>query len=591
MSIRSKLFLTNGAVVILLLASLTFVFENYSRGTILDKLKENNGRALSQFADNVDSLLKSYEQIADLLYMNDPLQETLQQQNSQSLSEQHNEYFDNVMPLLTSIRSSKPISKLILYSDNTAFQLGDIRPIAEMPELVELSACSSNEPQFGSFRSWSKEEANGKNVLRLTQRLNHQDPRACLFAAIDVDIGQLEEFFRIENAKSQYIISLPDGNVIFDNTIPGFYGGKVEDYWFFQGNRNVEPEGDRVVRTDNREYLLASRILHSRNSVDGMRIISLTPLNELMEGTREIRSTALLLFLGALVLFVIANYMISSRLTRRLIELSVIMRKTDMDNLQTIKHIKGRDEVSQLSSMFNDMVQRMQRLILEVYEHELGRKEMELRTKESELYALQTQVNPHYLFNTLNAIRGNLLEKGDQENADIVTLLAKSFRNVLGKSGRMLTVAEELDIVETYLKIQAFRFSDRLRYVIDVPRPLHRMKLPKLSLQTIVENAIVHGLEPSDKETTIAIRAELYDEGRFGLLVEDDGPGITGDRLAAIRERLQSAEQPDDSLHIGMRNVHQRLRQSFGAEYGLVLTSVEGEGTTIVLNLPLEIEE
>ncbi|GBG07337.1 sensor histidine kinase [Paenibacillus agaridevorans] len=586
MSIRTKLFLSNGAVVILLLTSLTFIFEHFSRQMILEKIMESNSNSFSQMTENVDSLLKTYEQTADVLYMDDSLQATLLQE-IHSLALQHTEYTELIVPLMESIRSTKDIVNFQLFTNNDTFQLGVVRPLSEAPELARRSGCETSAPSYRSLRSWTLEKgAGGENLLRLSQRLNHLDMKACLFVSIDVDVNVLVDFIKAKDNPNQIVFSLSDGKVVFDNASDHAGTVRLEDYWFFP-EMNANDDG-QLVRTADQEYLLTSRVLDSRNSVNGIQIVFLTQLDALVAGTNAIRTTALVLFVATLAIFVIANYVVSSRLTRRLVELSIKMRKTSLENLQPIQTIKGNDEVSKLGFRFNEMVQRMQRLIREVYESELGRKELELKTKESELYALQTQVNPHYLFNTLNALRGNLLMKGDRENAKIVNLLAKSFRNVLGKSGRMITIAEELDIIETYLNIQAFRFSDRLRFRIDIPKRLHDVAIPKLSLQTLVENTIVHALEPSADGTMIVIRAD-FDEQQCRLVVEDNGPGIPCDHLTAIRHRLESADQKkDDSLHIGLRNVHQRLRQSFGPNFGLIIESKPREGTRIIINLPLD---
>ncbi|MGI2294503.1 sensor histidine kinase [Paenibacillus sp. GXUN7292] len=588
MSIRTKLFLSNGAVVIMLLASLTFIFEHYSRQMILEKMMENNSNSFSQMTENVDSLLKTYEQTADLLYMDDSLQSTLLQEID-SLALQHTEYIESIVPLMESIRSTKDIVNFHLFTNNETFQLGVIRPLSEAPELAERSGCNTSTPSNRSLRSWTlQEEPDKEGLIRLSQRLNHLDMKACLFVSVDVDINVLKNFVKTKDQQNQIIFSLPDSKVVFDTASENAGATRLEDYWFFDEIRTNEES--RLISMEDQDYLLIHRVLESRNSVSGIQIFSLTQLDALAVGTNAIRTTALVLFVATLAIFVVANYVMSSRLTKRLVELSVKMRKTNLENLQPIQSIKGNDEVSKLGFRFNEMVQRMQRLIREVYESELGRKELELKTKESELYALQTQVNPHYLFNTLNALRGNLLMKGDRENATIVNLLAKSFRNVLGKSGRMITVAEELDIIQTYLNIQAFRFSDRLRFRIDIPKRLYDIAIPKLSLQTLVENTIVHALEPSADGTMIVIRAD-YDEQQCRLIVEDNGPGIPCDHLTAIRQRLETADQKkDDSLHIGLRNVHQRLRQSFGPNFGMIIESKQGEGTRIIINLPLDIK-
>lgn len=584
MRIRTKLFLINSMVVIALLASSTFFLETYSRKMIFEQLKENSGYSLAQLAENIDNMFRSYEQIMDFLYMNGMLQERLTRQYS-NLSDAYLEYFDHVLPVLESVRNSKEVAIPTIYSDNATMQVGAIKPLDEIRAFSEQSGCSEPVPKSQSLRIWQVAAGSGgESHLRLTQRLNHLNSRACLFVSIEFHANLLTDLIKRESQKIQFIVAMPQGEVVLDSQAAGFEGSQLADQWYHEAL--VAAPRSAVVAHEGMEYLLTKRELQSRNSIRGVQVASLVPLEELAAGTKAIRQTALALFLAIVAVFVVVNYGTSAGLTRRLTELAYKMRKTDAENFQPIDPIKGSDEVSQLAHMFNGMMHRIGRLIREVYESELSRKELQLRTKESEIYALQTQINPHYLFNTLNAIQGNLLERGDKENAEVVNLLAKSFRNVLARGGQVATLAEELDIVITYLKIQTFRFSDRLAYEIEIPPAMHRLQVPKLALQTLVENAIVHGLEPNAHRTMIRIRAEALGNGRYSLTVEDDGPGIEPGRLAQIRAWLETDSPSEGARHIGLRNVQQRLRFTFGDAYGVRIYSEHGKGTKLVMILP-----
>ncbi|WP_168735697.1 sensor histidine kinase [Cohnella fermenti] len=578
MNIRTKLFWTNGAVVVILTASLTFCLENYARSSMLDTLQESAGHSLSQLAENVDSALRSYEQVADYLYMDDLLQDRLLKKFD-TYPEAHEEYFESVKPQLYSISSSTEIRDIAIYTDNSSFHVGSIRPLEEMSGLglSQVQSClEGGEVGTESLRTWSVSRDHPER-LALTQRLNHLNSRSCLFLHIEMDASKVTDLIKMEGERSRFLVLLPDGASVMDS-VEGSAESKAELIASL-----ASAEGGRIVNLEGEDYLLNAQRLSSRNSVDGLQVASLLPLAELEAKTSVIRQMAILFFLLMLAAFAIVNFIVSGRITRRLRQLSSKMRRTDMDSLQPIGHVRGNDEVSHLGHMFNDMVNRMQRLLGEVYESELREKELQLRTKEAELYALQTQINPHYLYNTLNSIRGNLLENGDRPNAEIVGLLAKSFRQMLGKSGGTIPLAEELGIVETYLRIQAFRYPDRLRYRIDVDEKLLRLRVPKLSLQILVENAIVHGLEPKESPTTIVVSAEMEDEAIL-LRVEDDGAGLEPARAAQIQAKL--SESSEDGNHIGLVNVHQRL-QSFGSEYGIRLAGKPGEGAEASMRIPL----
>ncbi|WP_409343310.1 sensor histidine kinase [Paenibacillus sp. MBLB4367] len=583
MNIRSKLFITNGAVVVILIVSLIFVMESYARKSILVMLKENAAHSLSQLAENVDNMLKSYEEISDYVYMDDVLQLRLQKK-FETYAEAHNDYFEFVRPQVFAIQSSKEMLDINFYTDNPTFHVGNIRPLTDMNGIAEASACPPDGSNRDSMRRWSVlPESGGQGQLRLTQRLNHLTAGSCLFMQIDLNAGKLHNLIMKESEKNRFLIVMPDGVPVLDSMTGGRMPVEADRDWYY--SELPETPGVHIVKHDNKEYLLTVQQLDSRSSIRGIRVASLIPLNELEARSKTLLTTSIIFCFLTLIVFMIVNFFVSGRITRRLRQLSARMRQTDMDRLQPIERVKGSDEVSSLSHVFNGMVVRMQRLIREVYESELVAKELQLKTKEAELYALQTQINPHYLYNTLNAIRGNLLEKGDRANAEIVSLLAKSFRQVLGKSGRMVSLEEEINVVETYLKIQAFRYSDRLSYRIEVPESFRELQIPKLSLQTLIENAIVHGLERNEAATLVTVSAERADEHTLRLSVADNGPGMTPERLAEVRQRLEDASQPSGQQHIGLLNVHQRL-QSFGPKYGVLLESESGGGASAHLHIP-----
>jgi sensor histidine kinase YesM len=202
-----------------------------------------------------------------------------------------------------------------------------------------------------------------------------------------------------------------------------------------------------------------------------------------------------------------------------------------------------------------------------------------------ELYALQTQINPHFLFNTLNMIRGKLLIAGDRENAKVIGLLAKSFRMMLKKGGPTIRLSEELDFISSYLQIQQYRFGDKFTYEIDVPEEEMDVLVPKLCIQPIVENAISHGIELSPSPSHIRISGQR--SGNLLLLtIRDNGLGISLERLAEIQQRLNSDESLSGDAHIGLQNVQHRLRHLFGERHGLEITSEAGAWTIVTMSIP-----
>nr|WP_272914984.1 sensor histidine kinase [Paenibacillus dendrobii] len=290
------------------------------------------------------------------------------------------------------------------------------------------------------------------------------------------------------------------------------------------------------------------------------------------------KNVALILLLVSGSVSILASYFISRRMTKRLMQFARQIKTIDIEKLATTVEIRGNDEIGQLSHHFQQMMHRINQLVKEVYQADILRKEIEL-------YALQTQINPHYLFNTLNAIRGSLLEKGDRENAEIIKLLALSFRKVLNKPAKSHALAEELEIVETFLKIQVFRFERRLRYRIDIPESLLQMEVPRLCLQTLVENTIVHVLEQSLGTTEVSITTN-QSQHDIQITVMDNGPGLSPDQVRDIVVQFHEDSDLAREKHVGLRNIHQRLQKMYGEPYGLQFVSIEGQGTLVSILLP-----
>lgn len=215
---------------------------------------------------------------------------------------------------------------------------------------------------------------------------------------------------------------------------------------------------------------------------------------------------------------------------------------------------------------------------------------------EAELHALQNQINPHFLYNTLEIIRSRALVQGNGDVAEMVESLALQFRYCINHSGEMATLQEELDHVRNYLLIQRYRFGDHFRYkelLEEGNGTILGSKLPVMTLQPIVENALLHGVNPRVEGGCITLRVRATSR-RLHIAIEDDGVGIPEEELQRVRKALlentpagYQRAGSSHSLGIAMRNVNQRIRFYFGENYGVDITSTRGVGTSVFVTLPL----
>ena len=235
------------------------------------------------------------------------------------------------------------------------------------------------------------------------------------------------------------------------------------------------------------------------------------------------------------------------------------------------------------------MTNRMRELIDDVYKESLMRQENELQKQRAELRALHSQINPHFMFNALESIRMRSLIKKEYETAEIIELLARMMRKSTDWGDDMVTIESEASFAETYLKIQKYRFGDRLSYKIDIAPDCANLLVPKLSIVTFVENACVHGVEGVRHDCIIILSAEK-DDRYLRIYIEDTGAGMSEERSRSILQEMRDASFDDlnTSRSVGIINACLRLKKCFGSDLGFELDSEEGAGLCITISIPVD---
>jgi two-component system sensor histidine kinase YesM len=240
--------------------------------------------------------------------------------------------------------------------------------------------------------------------------------------------------------------------------------------------------------------------------------------------------------------------------------------------------VSGHDEIAELSGTFNSMVRDLKRLIDRNYV-------MVLRERESELNALQAQINPHFLYNALDSLYWQALDSGQEKLAEDVLSLSELFRLTLASGEGEIRVQQEISIVSHYLHIQKMRFERMLDYEIDVPEEMQGYVISKLILQPFVENAIVHGLERRDAWGFVKVTGRMQD-GFLHFTIEDNGAGMTAEQVEEILSQEDSRYARARVGHYAIRNVRERLALRYGDAYEMRIESRPGSGTTIFLKVP-----
>lgn len=310
----------------------------------------------------------------------------------------------------------------------------------------------------------------------------------------------------------------------------------------------------------------------------------------MIQRSRDLQKMGFWTLAMASCILLLFSYRFASGITRPILKLSLAAKKIALGNYDDQIEIETNDEISFLSRTFDQMRLNIQRSITEIQHNaqlETELQEHKLRLKENELKSLQSQINPHFLFNTLNILAKKAYLEGAEETSDLISSVSGLLRYNLKQLDRPVTLRDELTVLDEYLTIQKARFMERVQYHKEIDTTCLDVKLPNLTLQPFVENAIIHAIEPLIQGGCISIRVSRQ---AYKVIVEimDDGAGMEDERLKSIYEHADNEGKQGHSTGIGISNVVHRLQLFYGVQDVVSINSSPGQGTRVRLSLPLE---
>ncbi len=333
-----------------------------------------------------------------------------------------------------------------------------------------------------------------------------------------------------------------------------------------------QPEGHFQIHLEGRDYLAVYTV--SPNT--GWTTIVTIPLERILTPVQKTRNTLILTTLAIVAFALVVATFISYALTKPLKSMVRLMKQVQHGNLDVWLSPKYNDEIGMLGSHFNRMIIRVKDLLQEV-------SLTEKRKQKADMRALQNQINPHFIYNTLESIRMLAESSDDPRVARLTYLLGLQMRYGIVRSDEMVTIRHELDHVRNYLHLLQIRFPDKFSLNIEVPEDFLPLPVIKLVFQPIVENAVFHGLEPKEGPGAIHITAWTED-GKIVFCVEDDGVGMDEGTLRLLNNNLMNGAD-GEMFGIGLRNVNERIRLHYGSAFGLRVFSELGRGTRVILRI------
>ncbi|WP_458119559.1 cache domain-containing sensor histidine kinase [Paenibacillus sp. Z6-24] len=337
-------------------------------------------------------------------------------------------------------------------------------------------------------------------------------------------------------------------------------------------------EGTLTLDNDGQPVLLT----YQTSPVTGWTVLQAVPLSVLLQDASRINQQMIWLGGLCLLLSVLLSVIHSMRITRPLSRLRDSMKLVERGQFDIELPARNMDEIGHLSRAFNMMVSRLGRLTYRLYE-------TEIREKNAQIASLQSQINPHFLYNTLGSISMYAELEDNREIVQMTGHLSALLRYSIGGEHTDVTIAQELEHVRGYLAIQQIRYGERLSYEVDAPEQWLNCPMIRLALQPVVENAIVHGLERGRGDVHIVIRV-CQEAGSVKMMVQDNGPGMEEHELAEQNDKMNKGVLPEGPGGHGLVNVHRRIVLKYGQAYGLRLHNLEEGGLQVSIIVPAALQ-
>lgn len=590
LKIKDKMMLSVSSIVIgtvVVLAGVFLVFYNKSlekeNAKYIQKQLENVSNSLDTYFDEISSVAN--EGNYNYYLQNFLIQESTNEEGYRNPSNKSNmrnfemssKLFDN------SLYSNSDISSIMLWGKSSLLLYKSIYtyyPImqnySKLPWYAQAVESPSHSvitgPQKHSFLSGNTEQT--ISLSRMLQ--SYEDGSFLGVLLIDLNMNGVKKICQTVSFSNEDDLCIlnKEGALVYLQK-GGSSSWSLEDPFLrSQLLEDIEKQGSGYFSDIGGKSCQVSEISLDRA---GWQIVALTPANILHQPMKQ---AVLILLVGTVILLLLLFLVMNRRVARIVEPITVLkehMDQADKGHLDIAVEVSSRDEVGMLSRSFNKMLLRIRNLMTQVVEEQEDKRKYELQ-------ALQAQINPHFLYNTLDSIIW-MAETGDHNVVPMTEALAKLFRISLNKGNEFIRIEDEMEHVRNYLVIQSMRYLKKFTYQIDIADDVRYCKTIKLIVQPIVENSIYHGIKKKKEKGSILVSAFRKGDRLF-ITVTDDGIGMEESTCRAILEKDSEFANTSGS-GIGVKNVNERIQLYFGREYGLNFESQPGRGTTVTITLPV----
>lgn len=581
----SKLIFVFSMVSVIPLLISSFVLYRISAISLEAAMEETTSIFSSQIASDMNAFVSDYDSLTKSLLVNGGLMDNLDTNIPISQQIKNKLYYrEMVMKLMT--MESEIQSITIMNEAGEYYQYDRNGKTLNYEELIQQKWFLNQQKQSNTLfltplHDCSYYDKNKDQIIvtfgRKVYGKNGKYAGLILIDLPPASIIKLSDAFLLERNQYNIKINITDakGGLIYDSDLSS---GRVN-------YSEINKEELLMYQKNPNNYL----VIEETTKQLGMKVNTVIPRSTMFLRIGFIQKVTLLLVVILIVVIISAAILFSKRMVHLIRKLQNSMKCLEGGNYELITDSVGNDEIGSLVKSYNHMVGKMEALIEEVYQ-------AGVRQKNAQFLALRTQINPHFLFNTLESIRIKAILNGDDAVADMVKMLAKIFRTVLDSDKKNYRVRDELENIRSYIQLQNIRFDNVITLREDIDPQIYDARIMSILFQPVVENCFKYGSKESGIPIQILITGQLAEENMMVFTIRDDGQGMTPERLEAVRRELYLAQdveiqeeksgEESASHRIGLRNIAERLHLRYGSDGKLWIVSSDEQGTVVEIHVP-----
>lgn len=568
-SIRTKLIIGFLTILLPLVLILSIVFYSYSAEIVLKQSLEQTREIVEQFSISLDNYMGLMRNKMEILADSPTIQEELNTHQDKEDIKNDSFYSRNkrIRRIMLQIYSSVTMNDVEIYGINeTNHYLSLWSKKYEIPD-KDILFENANLSKGRSVLVNNINDADTIQMIKMVKDLQTYKPIG--YIRFGLKRNYIEKMAKNINFGS-------DGSVvIFDENLNKI-SGIAHDSALSKLLKEKPSTGNFSYSEGKNEYTA----VHIHSDSTGWTTVGVIPLRYINKDLAGIQYLTVIIIVITIIIGVAVSVIIAQSLILPLENTVNALEKFSRGDFAVRLKENRCDEIGKLNRIFNKAIKEINELMQKVTQSEILNKEMEFKT-------LQSQMNPHFLYNTLDAINWLAFKEKQTEICNLVAAISSLIRASISNKKSIITIEQELDYVKNYIYIQHIRYKDRFDIIYDIDESLLKQAVPKLIIQQIVENAIIHGIENSKNKNLLYISVKRENECII-IIVKDTGIGMTDEKVSELLKEPLNAEGDEQKAHtnLGLYAVHKRIQLMYGDLYGLTVQSQAGEGTTVTLHIP-----